>query len=48
MGLGLAISRALVEAQGGQLWYEPGDASGDEPGEASGASFHFTLPVADD
>ncbi len=36
VGLGLAISRALIEAQGGQLWV---DASAD-----SGAVFHFTLP----
>ncbi len=38
LGLGLAISRALIEAHGGQLWLDA--ASG------AGASFHFTLPVA--
>lgn len=38
IGLGLAISRALVEAQGGQLWVEL-EA---EPG----ATFHFSLPFA--
>ena len=38
IGLGLAISRALVEAHGGQLWVDP---------ELSpGATFHFTLPFA--
>ncbi|GEM_PF-390825 len=38
IGLGLAISRALIEAHGGQLWVEP---------EAGwGATFHFTLPFA--
>lgn len=38
IGLGLAISRALIEAHGGQLWAEliPGP----------GATFHFTLPFA--
>ena len=38
VGLGLAISRALIEAHGGQLW-------ADLPG-ARGATFHFTLPVS--
>ncbi|MGE5471533.1 MAG: PAS domain S-box protein [Bacteroidota bacterium] len=38
IGLGLAISRALIEAHGGQLWNDP-DAS-------PGASFHFILPFA--
>jgi signal transduction histidine kinase len=38
MGLGLAISRSLVEANGGQLWAD--DQS------APGASFRFTLPAA--
>lgn len=38
IGLGLAISRALIEAHGGQLWAElmPG----------VGARFHFTLPFS--
>jgi signal transduction histidine kinase len=36
--MGLAISRAIIELHGGQLWVES------EPG--SGASFHFTLPFA--
>jgi len=36
IGMGLAISRALVEANGGRLWAEP--ASG------AGGIFHFTLP----
>lgn len=35
LGMGLAISRALIEAQSGQLWAE-------SAGE--GALFHFTLP----
>lgn len=38
IGMGLAISRALIEANGGQLWVES-DTS-------PGAKFYFTLPVA--
>jgi PAS domain S-box-containing protein len=38
LGLGLTISRALIEAQGGQLWFDP-DAG-------PGAVFHFTIPFA--
>lgn len=38
IGMGLAISRAIIEANGGQLWAEP-DTN-------SGAKFYFTLPVA--
>lgn len=37
-GMGLAISRALVEAMGGRIWVE-------SPGLGEGATFVFTLPV---
>ncbi|QID16814.1 PAS domain S-box protein [Nitrogeniibacter mangrovi] len=37
VGLGLTISRALIEAGGGELWYD-GDA-------APGATFRFTVPA---
>ena len=36
-GLGLAISRAIVQAHGGEIWAES------EPG--IGTRFHFTLPA---
>jgi signal transduction histidine kinase len=35
-GLGLAISRAIVEAHGGRIWLEP---------SAAGTSVRFTLPA---
>ncbi len=37
-GMGLAISKSIVESQGGRIW-----ANGDG---GRGATFHFTLPVA--
>ncbi|MCL7714989.1 sensor histidine kinase [Stenotrophomonas mori] len=39
IGVGLSISRAIVEANGGRIWAEPG--------ARGGAVFRFTLPVAD-
>ena len=38
IGMGLAISRGLVEASGGELWYETNSDKG--------VTFHFTLPFA--
>lgn len=38
IGMGLTISRALIEANGGQFWFDA------EAGP--GATFHFTLPLA--
>ena len=38
MGLGLSISRGIIEAHGGRIWAEPADIGG--------AAFHFTLARA--
>ncbi len=38
-GLGLYLTKALVEAQGGQVWAE-------SEGEGKGSTFSFTLPMA--
>ena len=37
MGMGLAISRTIIEAHGGRLWYEPNDPVG--------SVFRFALPT---
>lgn len=39
MGVGLSISQTIIEGQGGRIWAEPS--------QWGGASFHFTLDVAD-
>ena len=39
LGMGLAISRSIIELHGGRIWVAPN--------VEGGASFHFSLPVTD-
>ena len=39
MGIGLSICRTIVEAHGGDIWFDPAPAGG--------TAFHFTLPLAE-
>jgi two-component system sensor kinase FixL len=38
LGMGLVISRSIIEAHGGRLWATPN--------QDAGATFRFTLPLA--
>ena len=40
LGLGLSISRSIIESHGGRLWAEPD--------RNLGAKFQFTLPIEDE
>jgi two-component system sensor histidine kinase VicK len=45
-GLGLFISKSIIEAHGGKMWAENNNNNDDDPDEKhNGATFYFTLPV---
>jgi two-component system sensor histidine kinase VicK len=44
-GLGLYISKSIIEAHGGKMWAENNDDN-DSDAKHNGATFYFTLPLA--
>ncbi len=45
VGLGLAISRTIVNAHGGAIWADDNQVGGPGGGPGGGAAFHITLPL---
>ncbi|HJR47610.1 MAG TPA: ATP-binding protein, partial [Nitrososphaeraceae archaeon] len=50
-GLGLFISKSIVEAHGGKMWAENNNNNNEDDPESetkhNGATFYFILPVSD-
>jgi signal transduction histidine kinase len=44
-GLGLFISKSIIEAHGGKMWAENNNNDDDPDEKHNGATFYFTLPV---
>ncbi|MDQ3852783.1 MAG: HAMP domain-containing histidine kinase, partial [Thermoproteota archaeon] len=44
-GLGLFISKSIIEAHGGKMWAENNSGNDDSGTKHNGATFYFTLPV---
>jgi signal transduction histidine kinase len=44
-GLGLYISKSIIEAHGGKIWAENNDKNVDSERRSGGATFYFTLPL---
>jgi signal transduction histidine kinase len=44
-GLGLYISKSIIEAHGGKIWAENNNENVDSKGRRGGATFYFTLPL---
>ena len=45
-GLGLFISKSIIEAHGGRIWAVNNNNASNGRGQEKGATFYFTLPIA--
>jgi signal transduction histidine kinase len=46
-GLGLYISKSIIEAHGGKMWAENNNNGDDPDRKQNGATFYFTIPIAE-
>ena len=44
-GLGLFISKNIVQAHGGRIWAENNNTDDNKHGKRGGATFSFSLPI---
>jgi two-component system sensor histidine kinase VicK len=45
-GLGLFISKSIIEAHGGRIWAVNNNNTSNGRGQEKDATFYFTLPIA--
>ena len=45
LGMGLSISRSIIEAHRGRLWAETNAVAGSSNDETTGAAIHVRLPI---